>query len=122
MTTSPGRMNAAPPTTAPAGPATLHAQKIASCVDAGPGKRLHAEIASSNSDASIHRRRSTHRSRNNAMCVGGPPKPTQPIRPHCTNTAPSPTLACAAEESAAAINATYDAPPDSGTGAGPAIM
>ena len=32
-------------------PATRHAQKMASCVDAGPGSRLHAAIASSNSSA-----------------------------------------------------------------------
>src|SRR5205823_5691849 len=43
--TSPGRINAAPPRTAPIGPATRHAQKIASCVDAGPGSRLHAATA-----------------------------------------------------------------------------
>ena len=31
------------------GPATRHAEKMASWVDAGPGNRLHAAIASSNS-------------------------------------------------------------------------
>src|SRR5918994_2398432 len=37
---SPGRMNARPPTTAPIGPATRQAQKIASWVEAGPGSKL----------------------------------------------------------------------------------
>ena len=33
-------MNATPPTMAPIGPATRHAEKIASWVDAGPGKQV----------------------------------------------------------------------------------
>ena len=49
MIVRPGTMNATPPTTAPSGPATIHAHKIASCVDAGPGNRLQAAIASSKS-------------------------------------------------------------------------
>ena len=82
MTTRPGTMNATPPTMAPSGPATRHAEKIASCVDAGPGNKLHAAIASSNSAVVSHRRCSTQRSRSSAMWAGGPPKPMQPIRPH----------------------------------------
>ena len=52
ITTSPGTMNAAPPTSAPGRPRIRQAQKIASWVDAGPGSRLQAAIASSNSCAS----------------------------------------------------------------------
>src|SRR4051812_44396330 len=55
---------------------------MASCVEAGPGSRLHAEIASSNSCASSQQRLSTQRRRSSAMCAGGPPNPMQPIRPH----------------------------------------
>ena len=44
-------MNASPPTSAPARPRTRQAQKIASWVEAGPGSRLQAAIASSNSRA-----------------------------------------------------------------------
>ena len=54
MSTSPGTMNAAPPTSAPTGPATRHAEKMASWVEAGPGNRLHAAIASSNSPGVSH--------------------------------------------------------------------
>src|SRR5436190_2260772 len=86
MITSPGTMKAMPPTIAPAIPATRQAEKMASCVDAGPGSRLHAAIASSKSCALSHRRRSMHRSRNKAMWAGGPPKPVMPMRPHCART------------------------------------
>jgi hypothetical protein len=82
MTISPGTMNAAPPIAAPARPRSRHAQKIASWVEAGPGSRLHAAMASSNSGASSHWRRSTHSSRSSLMWAGGPPNPMQPIRPH----------------------------------------
>ncbi len=87
--TSPGRTNAAPPTSAPAAPRVFQAVKIASCVDAGPGRRLTAARPSSNCPADIHRRRSTTSSRRSAMCAGGPPKPTTPIRPHARAIAPS---------------------------------
>jgi hypothetical protein len=86
MTIKPGTMNAVPPTTAPRRPRTRQAQKIDSWVDAGPGSRLHAAIASSNSTAAIHRLRSTQSSRSSLMWVGGPPKPMQPIRPHSRST------------------------------------
>ena len=59
-------MNARPPATAPGAPRTRQAQKIASCVDAGPGSRLHAAIASSNSPSVSHARRSTQSSRSSA--------------------------------------------------------
>ena len=72
-----------PPTIAPATPATRQAEKIASWVEAGPGSRLHAAIASSNSCAVNHCSRSTQSWRSNAMWAGGPPKPMEPIRPHC---------------------------------------
>ena len=75
-------MNASPPTIAPTGPPTRRAQKIASCVEAGPGRRLHAAIASSNSFSPSQCRRSTTSRRSRAMCVGGPPKPVTPIRSH----------------------------------------
>src|SRR5262249_31375232 len=78
--------NASPPTIAPGAPRSRHAQKIASCVEAGPGRRLQAAIASSNSTGAIHRRRSTHSARSSAMCDGGPPKPMHPIRPHSART------------------------------------
>ena len=42
------------------------------------------------------------------MCVGGPPNPMQPIRPHCTSTSRSPTLGRSADESAAATRANYN--------------
>jgi hypothetical protein len=92
MRISPGTMKASPPTTAPSLPRTRHAQKIASSVDAGPGSRLHAAIASSNSAASSHSRWSTHSLRSSAMCAGGPPNPVTPIRPHSRRTVPRPTL------------------------------
>ena len=56
---------------------------MASCVDAGPGRRLVVAMASSNSLASIHSRSSTHSRRSKAMWVGGPPNPMQPRRSHC---------------------------------------
>ena len=81
MTIRPGTMNARPPTSAPSRPRTRQAQKIASWVEAGPGSRLQAATASSNSTAVSQRRRCTHSSRSIRMWVGGPPKPTQPIQP-----------------------------------------
>ncbi len=90
MMISPGRMKASPPATAPARPRTRHAQKIASSVDAGPGSRLQAAIASSNSAASSQPRLSTHSRRSSAMCAGGPPNPVIPIRPHSRSTVPRP--------------------------------
>ena len=86
ITTRPGTMNAAPPASAPGRPRTRQAQKIASWVEAGPGSRLQAAIASSNSRASSHRLSSTHSLRSSAMCAGGPPNPMQPIRPHSRST------------------------------------
>src|SRR4051812_23838217 len=91
MATSPGRMKASPPATAPAGPRTRQAVKIASWVEAGPGSRLQAAIASSTSSAESHARRSTTSSRRSAMCAGGPPNPRQPMRPHSRRTARSGT-------------------------------
>ena len=82
MSTIPGAMKQIPPSTAPTGPRSRQAQKIASCVDAGPGRRLVVETPSSNSLASIQWRCSTHSRRSSAMCVGGPPKPMQPSRSH----------------------------------------
>ena len=84
--TRPGRMNAAPATSAPSGPRTRQPQKIASWVEAGPGRRLQAAIASSNSRGSSQRRRSTHSSRSSAMWAGGPPKPRHPSRPQARAT------------------------------------
>src|SRR4051794_29377925 len=52
---------------------------MAICVLAGPGSRLHAAKASSNSWRSIQ---GSVRSRSSATCAGGPPKPSTPIRPH----------------------------------------
>src|SRR5215472_3548810 len=82
ITIRPGTMNAIPPASAPARPWTRQAQKIASSVEAGPGSRLQAAIASSNSCAEIQPRRSTHSCRSSAMCAGGPPNPMQPMRLH----------------------------------------
>src|SRR5215218_6801898 len=59
---------------------------MASCVDAGPGRSWQAALASSNSRASIHPRRSTVSSRNSATWAGGPPKPISPMRPHSRTT------------------------------------
>ncbi len=81
-------MKHAPPTRAPETPRRRQAQKMASCVDAGPGSRLVAAIASSNSAADSQRLRSTHSSRSSAICAGGPPKPKHPIRPHSRATTP----------------------------------
>src|SRR5581483_6835752 len=69
-----GTMNPRPPTSAPGVPARRYAQKIASWVDAGPGSRLQAAIASSNSVAQSQPRRVTTRSLISAMWAGGPPK------------------------------------------------
>ena len=60
-------MKASPPTTAPVVPATRQAQKIASWVEAGPGRRLTAARASSKSRPPSQRLRSTHSSRSNEM-------------------------------------------------------
>ena len=90
MMISPGTMKARPPTTAPSRPRTRHAQKIASSVDAGPGRRLQAAIASSNSAASSQPSRSTHSRRKRAIWAGGPPNPVTPIRPHSRSTTPRP--------------------------------
>ena len=51
---SPGTMKARPPASAPGRPRTRQAQKMASSVEAGPGSRLQAAMASSNSRASSH--------------------------------------------------------------------
>ena len=91
ISTKPGAMKAVPPISAPAIPRSRQAQKIASCVDAGPGKRLVAAMPCSKSSAEIQRRRVTHRSRSSAMCAGGPPNPMQPILPHSRRSVPSPT-------------------------------
>ena len=58
---------------------------MASWVDEGPGSRLHVATASSKWAASIQPRCSTHNRRSSLMCVGGPPKPMQPMRPHSRN-------------------------------------
>ena len=91
MTISPGTMNAAPPTRAPSRPRSRQAQKIASCVEAGPGSTLQTAIASSNSRASSQPRRSTHSCRSSLICAGGPPNPMHPIRPHSRSTVHSDT-------------------------------
>ncbi len=75
-------MKHAPPTSAPSGPRSRHAQKIASWVEAGPGSILVAAMPSSNSAAEIHPRCSTHSVRSSAMWAAGPPNPMQPMRPH----------------------------------------
>ena len=96
---SPGTMKQAPPTSAPMRPRSRQAQKIASWVDAGPGRRLQAAIASSNSRGSSQLRRSTQSWRRRAMWAGGPPKPMQPIRPHSRAIVSSPggpVLVCSA--------------------------
>ena len=82
MITSPGRMKQAPPSSAPRVPRSRHAQKIASCVDVGPGSRLVAAMPSSNSSGRSQCRSSTHIRRSSAMCAGGPPKPVTPMRDH----------------------------------------
>ncbi len=84
-------MNPAPPTSAPARPRSRQAQKMASCVEAGPGIMLQTAIASSNSRASSQPRRSTTSCRSSRMCAGGPPNPMQPIRPHSRSTVGSGT-------------------------------
>ena len=91
IATTEGTMNPSPPTTAPAGPATRRAQKIASWVEAGPGSRLHPASASSKSRSAIHSRRSTTSRRSSAIWVGGPPNPVTPIRVHSRATSPSGT-------------------------------
>ena len=66
ITTKPGQMKHKPPTRAPAAPRSRHAQKMANCVDAGPGNRLVTAMPSSNSPGSNHWRCSTHSRRNMA--------------------------------------------------------
>ena len=85
-------MKHTPPRTAPTGPRSRQAQKMASCVEAGPGRRLVVAMPSSNSLASIHPRSSTHIRRSRAMWVGGPPNPIQPRRVHSRAMVPSDTL------------------------------
>ncbi len=82
MTIKPGTMKQSPPVRAPAQPRSRQAQRMANCVDAGPGSRLQAAMPSSNSVAEIHSRSSTHSLRRRAMWVGGPPNPMHPMRPH----------------------------------------
>ncbi len=82
ITIRPGTMKHSPPTIAPATPASRHAQKIASWVDAGPGSKFVAAMPSSNSSAVSQDRRCTQSWRSRAMWAGGPPNPMQPIRPH----------------------------------------
>src|SRR5690242_2177517 len=130
MTISPGTMNAAPPASAPGRPRSRHAQKIASWVEAGPGSRLQAAIASSKSCASSHPRRSTHSSRSSLMWVGGPPNPMQPMRPHSRKIVTSDTrpasggsrvasgAAVSPGGSRAAIRASADAVPSPGAALG----
>ncbi len=55
---------------------------MASWVEAGPGSRFVAAMASSNSPADNQALWLTHNLRSRDMCAGGPPKPVQPIRPH----------------------------------------
>src|SRR4051812_19407993 len=55
-------------------------------------------MASSNSWSLSQPRRVTHSSRSSAMCVGGPPNPMHPIRPHSRTTTLRPgrfNFACA---------------------------
>jgi hypothetical protein len=82
MMMRPGTMKQAPPMSAPIGPASRQAQKIASWVDAGPGSSDVAAIPSSNSPADSHQFCSTHSFRSSLICAGGPPKPVMPIRLH----------------------------------------
>ena len=89
MTIRPGTMNAAPPISAPSRPRSRQAQKMASWVEAGPGSRLQAAMASSNSrrvQPALALARTAARS--SLMCAGGPPNPMQPIRPHSRSTVP----------------------------------
>ena len=82
MMIRPGTMKQAPPSNAPASPRSRQAQKIASCVEAGPGSRLVVAIPSSNSRADSQARSSTQSLRSRVICAGGPPKPMMPMRPH----------------------------------------
>ena len=92
MITSPGTMKQRPPRRAPRRPRSRQAQKMASCVEAGPGSRLVAEMPSSNSWALSHRRSSTQSFRNSAMWAGGPPNPMTPMRLHSRTMVESGTL------------------------------
>src|SRR6266540_1564153 len=64
---------------------------MASCVEAGPGRRLVAAMPSSNSRSDSHRRWSTHSWRRSAVWAGGPPNPMHPIRAHSLATTASGT-------------------------------
>ena len=57
---------------------------------------LQAAIASSKSSSLSQPRLRTHNSRSNAIWLGGPPKPMQPIRPHSRSSVPSCTRGGAA--------------------------
>ena len=80
-------MNAAPPTIAPARP--RHPPRA---VDRELGRgRSGQQVARGDRVLELVRRdpaalRSTHSSRSSAMCVGGPPNPMQPMRPHSRDT------------------------------------
>ncbi len=88
MRPRPGRMKQSPPRIAPVHPLRRQAQKIASWVDAGPGRRLVVATASSNSTEPSQPCCSTQSSRNMLMWVGGPPNPVQPMRPHSRTMVP----------------------------------
>src|SRR5580693_9615325 len=123
MTISPGTMKHAPPTSAPRGPRSRHAQKIASWVEAGPGSMLVAATPSSNSRAEIQSRRSTHSTLSSAMCAGGPPNPMQPMRPHSRAIVSRETCGGAADPPppaprSAAPESDPPDPPDSAAGCG----
>ena len=82
MMASPGAMKQTPPISPPSRPRKRQAQKMASWVDAGPGRRLVAEMPSSNSGAVSQWWSSTQSWRSRAMWAGGPPNPMTPMRPH----------------------------------------
>ena len=75
MAASPGTMKHSPPITAPAFPRRRQAQRMANCVEDGPGRRLATATPSSNSVAVIHRLSSTQSRRNSAMWWEAPRTP-----------------------------------------------
>ena len=56
---------------------------MASWVEAGPGSSSSRRCRPRTLLASIQSCSSTHSRRKRPMCVGGPPKPMHPMRPHC---------------------------------------
>src|ERR1700722_20086977 len=82
-------MKHAPAAISPSHPARLYPSAMATCVELGPGSRLHAPIRSRNCSRLIHARRSTASRSIRPMCAAGPPNAVSPRRRKKRTTSPS---------------------------------